>query len=105
MIRFLRFSLVAVLFFSGSDLLVSRLEQGLVMHPRAYAQASSNLGLNAQLLVAAKNDDIVTVRRVLDNGAVPNARNRAGDTALMIFVRKGNGGMVDLLIGKGAASN
>ena len=105
MSRFLRFCLVAAVFFAGSDLLFSPLNQLLVMHPRAYAQTAADLGLNAQLLVAARNDDVVAVRRVLDNGAVPNTRNRAGETALMIFVRKGNAQMVDLLIGKGADVN
>ena len=105
MTRFFNFSLVAAVLFGASDLLFSSLNQRLVMHPDAYAQATPDLGMNAQLLVAARNDDLATVRRVLDNGALPDSRNRAGDTALMIFVRKGNAEMVDLLIGKGANVN
>ena len=105
MTRFFRFSLWAAVLFGGSDLLFSSLNQPLVMHPRAYAQASAELGLNAQLLVAARNDDVVTVRRVLDNGANPNTRNRGGTTALMLFVSKGNTEMVELLIAKGADVN
>ena len=62
MTRFLRFSLVAVLLFAGSEMLFSSLNQGLVMHPGAYAQTPTELGLNAQLLVAARSDDLVTVR-------------------------------------------
>ena len=49
-----------------------------LMNSTAYAQASPELGLNAQLLVAARNGDLVTVKRVLDQGAKPNSRNRSG---------------------------
>jgi uncharacterized protein len=45
------------------------------------------------------------VHRALEAGAAPNSRNRAGDTALMIFIRKGDATMVDLLLGKGADVN
>ena len=62
------------------------------MHGTAYAQsqAQTELSLNAQLLVAARNDDIPNFRRMLDEGAAVNSRNRSGDTALIIFARKGN---------------
>ena len=99
------FSLVAAVLFAGSDLLFSALDQPLVMHPRAYAQTTPDLTLNAQLLVASRNDDVATVRRVLENGAAPNSRNRGGDTALLIFARKGRADMVELLIAKGADVN
>ncbi|MGH8865230.1 MAG: ankyrin repeat domain-containing protein, partial [Burkholderiales bacterium] len=74
--------------------------------PGAFAQQSSaELSLNAQLLTGARNDDEALVRRALEAGAVPNSRNRTGDTALMVFIRKGNATMVDLLLGKGADVN
>src|SRR6185436_5166933 len=71
----------------------------------AYAQDPAEVSLNAQLLAGARNGDDALVRRALDSGAAPNARNRAGDTALIIFIRKGNAPMVDLLLGKGADVN
>jgi hypothetical protein len=71
----------------------------------AYGQDTTELSLNAQLLSGARHDDEALVRRALEAGAVPDSRNRAGDTALMIFIRKGNATMADLLLGKGADVN
>ena len=79
---------------------VSRLFGGF-----AYGQDTTELSLNAQLVAGARNGDEALVRRALEAGAAPNSRNRAGDTALMIFIRKGNAQMVDLLLGKGADVN
>ena len=72
---------------------------------QAYGQSTAELSLNAQLLTGARSGDEAMVRRALEAGAAPNSRNRAGDTALMIFIRKGNVPMVDLLLGKGADVN
>ncbi|MBK8019041.1 MAG: ankyrin repeat domain-containing protein [Betaproteobacteria bacterium] len=38
-------------------------------------------------------------------GAAPNARNRNGETPLMLFARKGNGPMVRTLLEKGGDVN
>ena len=46
-----------------------------------------------------------TVRRALDAGAAINSRNRAGETVLLIFARKDNLPMVELLISRGADVN
>src|SRR5258708_896498 len=72
----------------------------------AFAQQSSaELSLNAQLLAGARNGDEALVRRALEAGAAPNSRNRAGATVLMMFIRKGNAPIVDLLLAKGADVN
>ena len=98
-------SLLAGVLSISVDALMSHFDCPLLMHSAAYAQGTSDLGLNAQLLVSARNDDFQTVRRVLDSGALPDARNRAGDTALMIFVRKGNAQMVEFMLAKDASAN
>ena len=41
----------------------------------AGAQATSNPNLNAQLLVAAREADVVRVERALAQGAAPDSRN------------------------------
>ncbi len=50
----------------------------------AWPQAPSNPNLNAQLLVAARNNDLSSVQRALADGAAPNSRNRLGKTALLM---------------------
>src|ERR1700704_4753834 len=84
---------------------VSSLFYALLFVASAYGQDATELSLNAQLLAGAGNGDEALVRRALEAGAAPNSRNRAGDTALIMFIRKGNAPMVDLLLGKGADVN
>jgi len=84
---------------------VSSLFFALLFAGSAYGQDTTELSLNAQLLAGARNGDEALVRRALEAGAAPNSRNRAGDTALMIFIRKGIAPMVDLLLRKGADVN
>src|SRR5512141_2615971 len=50
--------------------------------------AESDLSVNALLLVAARNADAPALDRALGNGASPNARNRLGETALLIALKK-----------------
>src|SRR5262249_53913962 len=50
--------------------------------------AEVDLSVNARLLLAARNGDIVSVERALREGAAPNARNRFGQTALVIALTK-----------------
>ena len=55
----------------------------------AWPQAESNPNLNAQLLVAARNNDVAAVERALSQGAAPNSRNRLGKSALLMACEKG----------------
>ena len=73
MTRAFRVSLLAGMLSISVDALMSRFDRPLLMHSAAYAQGAADLGLNAQLLVSARNDDFQTVRRVLDSGALPDA--------------------------------
>jgi uncharacterized protein len=50
--------------------------------------ADSDLSVNARLLVAARNSDMPGVERALKDGASPDARNRLGETALVIGLKK-----------------
>ena len=54
----------------------------------AQAQADANLSVNAQLLAAARQNDMAQVERTLTQGAAPNSRNRLGKTALLLAPRK-----------------
>ena len=54
----------------------------------ALAQADSNLTVNAQLLVAARQADAESVKKSLDRGAAPNSRNRSGKTSLFLAIEK-----------------
>ncbi len=50
--------------------------------------ADSDLSVNARLLASARNADVTGVDRALKAGASPNARNRLGETALLIALKK-----------------
>ncbi len=65
----------------------------------------SAYNLNAQLLAVARKGDAVRAAALLERGAAPNARNRNGETALMMFARKGDLDMVRLLLTRGADVN
>jgi uncharacterized protein len=52
----------------------------------AFAQ-SDDLSVNARLLASARNGDQAGVERALANGASPNARNRVGETVLIIALK------------------
>ena len=111
--RFVVVPLLFVLLFTGPGVFapVASYRSPVNVHPSpffgglAHGQDTTELSLNAQFLTGARNGDEALVRRALEAGAVPNSRNRAGDTALMIFIRKGDAPMVDLLLVKGADVN
>src|SRR5438128_33969 len=50
--------------------------------------AESDLSVNARLLLAARNSDAAAIERALSAGASPDARNRLGETALVIALKK-----------------
>ncbi len=68
---------------------------------------ASNRALGKELIEAAKNGhiDIDTIRRLIKDGADPNAKNDHGDTALMLAALYGHTNTVKLLIKKGAKVN
>jgi ankyrin repeat protein len=57
------------------------------------------------LLDAAKNGDLPGVKRLLSEGADPNARNKDGYTALMAASEKGDVDIVNVLMYRGADVN
>ncbi len=63
------------------------------------------MGLNEQLLKAAKKGDIEEVRLLLEKGADVNSRNMDGWTALMLAAWNGNTETVELLLDEGADVN
>src|SRR5438132_14132965 len=68
----------------------------------AGAQAPTHPNLNARLLVAARQADVVQVERTLAQGAAPNSRNRLGKTALLIASEKGDVAIAERLLKAGA---
>ena len=54
---------------------------------------------------AVKRGDVQTVRDVLDLGADVNARDRHGQTALMLAAHAGHLALVEVLVGRGASLN
>ena len=54
------------------------------------------------LFDAVKHDDELLVRQLLQAGASPNDRQHDGQTALMIAARKGNCGILRILLDSGA---
>jgi ankyrin repeat protein len=71
-------------------------------HAAAWAQADSNLTVNAQLLVAARQADAEGVKKSLDRGAAPNSRNRSGKTTLFLAIEKNRMDIVQMMINAGA---
>src|SRR5262245_30215997 len=55
-----------------------------VCAPALVVAADQDLTASARLLVAARSSDSAAVERALKEGATPNARNRLGETALVI---------------------
>ena len=58
--------------------------------------------LNLSLIAAARDGDIDSVRKRLDEGASIKARNRFGNTALISATRAGNLDIVKLLVEEGS---
>ncbi len=69
------------------------------------AQTPTNPNLNAQLLVAARQGDLVAVNRALGKGAAVDSRNRLGKTSLFLSAEKGRTDMAAVLLQAGANPN
>src|SRR2546428_9997243 len=63
---------------------------------------AQDLSPNAQLLVAARQGDLASAKRLLGGGAAVNSRHRPGDTPALIGPESGNGGMGRPPGGRGA---
>lgn len=61
--------------------------------------------MNAHMQVAAKKGDLETILALLGLGADVNARDRYGQTALMLAARGGNSKIVAALLARGADLN
>jgi len=62
-------------------------------------------GVNEDLIEAAKSGDLHKVKRLIDQGAKVNAKDKDGSTALMLASQSGKLKVVKVLIGKGADVN
>ena len=67
--------------------------------------AEGDLSVNARLLAAARNSDPAGVGRALNEGASANARNRLGETALLIALKKNDDTMARTMIEAGTDVN
>ena len=54
---------------------------------------------------AVRQGDVATVRDALDGGADVNARDRLGQTGLMLAAHAGQLALVEVLIARGASLN
>ena len=73
-----------------------------------FAQSAAdpeNLSTNARFLVAARNADAAAIKRELAAGAMINSRNRLGETALIVVLKKDRADLAVLLIDAGADVN
>jgi uncharacterized protein len=65
---------------------------------QSFAQTSTNPTVDAQLLVAARKNNLEGVRQALSRGADANSRNRLGKTALMMAAENGWTALAELMI-------
>src|SRR5690349_12895960 len=70
----------------------------------AYA-ADDDLSVNARLLLAARSGDAAAVQRALNAGASIDSRNRLGETALVIALKRNDVALAEMLIRTGADVN
>jgi len=74
----------------------------------AWAQNAAdpeNLSTNARFLVAARNADAAAIKRELAAGAMVNSRNRLGESALVIVLKKERADLATVLLDAGADVN
>ena len=71
----------------------------------APAVAQENLTVNARFLLAARNADEAGLKRALADGAAINSRNRLGESALIVVLKKNRIDLAQLLIDAGADIN
>ena len=71
----------------------------------APASAQENLTVNARFLLAARNVDAAGLKRGLADGAAVNSRNRLGESALIVVLKKSREDLAQLLIDAGADIN
>src|SRR5262249_20012986 len=64
-----------------------------------------NLSTNARFLMAARNADAVALKRELAAGAAVDSRNRLGESALVIVLKKDRADLANVLIDAGADVN
>src|SRR6266508_3286853 len=67
--------------------------------------AEDDLSVNARLLLAARNADAGGVDRALKSGAAANSRNRLGETALLIALKKNDLGLAKTMLDAGTDIN
>ena len=99
---------------NGADRSASRLLR-CIMHgvvaavvaaaPLAYGADDGELSLNARFLVYARNADAAGIERALRDGAAVNSRNRLGESALIIVLKKDRVDLATVLLTAGADVN
>ena len=67
--------------------------------------ATENMTVNARFLLAARNADAAGMRRGLADGAAINSRNRLGESALIVVLKKNRVDLAQFLIDAGADIN
>ena len=67
--------------------------------------SEENLSTNARFLMSARNADAEGLKRALAQGAAVNARNRLGESALIIVLKKDRVDLAQLMLDAGADVN
>src|SRR5256885_13157064 len=66
------------------------------------ALAQDYVPVNLQLLTAARAGDLAAVQRLIGDGAAINARNRLGETPLVIALKRGHDALAVWLVAQTA---
>jgi len=90
---------------AGFRVLGSILAVLMAMAATAVRASDDDLPLNAKLLVAARNADGPAIARALQQGAAVNSRNRLGESALIIVLKKDRVDLARVLLDAGADVN
>jgi ankyrin repeat protein len=74
-------------------------------HTAAQSGSQENLSTNARFLLAARDGDAAALSREMSAGAAVNSRNRLGETALVIVLKKDRVDLAEVLIEAGTDVN
>ncbi len=89
----------------AAQVAIALLGAGLLAAALPGRAADDEMSMNARLLASVRNEDSAGVERALRDGAAVNARNRLGESALLVALKKNRADIAQVLLAAGADVN